>query len=73
VIDRTVWPRAGASALYRTGKGWEAVAARPQGYDRPWARPPWAPGDTAPSTAATPRTPVPHDATPQPADLAPDD
>ena len=37
-IDRTVWQRTGASALYRTGKGWETVVAYPPGYDRPWAR-----------------------------------
>jgi competence protein ComEC len=73
VIDRTVWPRAGASALYRTDKGWATVSARPSGYDRPWARPPRTTENAAPSTIATPRTPVPRDATPQPADLAPDD
>ena len=37
-IDRTVWPRTGATALYRVGKGWESVVAYPPGYDRPWAR-----------------------------------
>jgi competence protein ComEC len=68
-IDRTVWPRAGATALYRTGKGWDMVAANPPGYDRPWARPPRAPIEVAP---ATPSVPV-RDATPQPEALAPDD
>jgi competence protein ComEC len=68
-IDRTVWPRAGATALYRTGKGWDMVAANPPGYDRPWARPPRAPMEAVP---ATPALPV-RDATPQPEALAPDD
>jgi competence protein ComEC len=77
VIDRTVWPRAGATALYRAARGWETISANPPGYDRPWARPPRGPADvSAPATPvptiATPRT-TPRDATPQPADLAPDD
>ena len=38
VIDRTIWRRTGASALYRAPKGWETVVAYPPGYDRPWAR-----------------------------------
>jgi competence protein ComEC len=72
VIDRTIWPRSGATALYRTAKGWETIVAHPAGYDRPWARPPRTPADAAtPATAARP-APVPRDATP-PADLAPDD
>src|SRR5205814_1384870 len=37
-IDRAVWPRTGATALYRTAKGWETVVAFPPGYERPWAR-----------------------------------
>ena len=37
-IDRTVWLRTGATALYRAGSGWERVVAYPPGYDRPWAR-----------------------------------
>jgi competence protein ComEC len=39
VIDRTVWRRTGANALYRVGNGWQAVGAYPVGYDRPWAKP----------------------------------
>ena len=50
-IDRTVWPRTGASALYRVGKGWETVVAHPPGYDRPWAK---APQPTRGERAATP-------------------
>jgi hypothetical protein len=67
-----VWPRAGATALYRVGKGWEMVAANPAGYDRPWARPPRAPAEAAPAAPSAPRAP-PRDATPQPEALAPDD
>jgi competence protein ComEC len=80
VIDRAVWPRSGATALYRRGKGWETVAANPPGYDRPWARAPRAPAEAAtpappaPPAAAAPVPPMtPRDATPQPSDLAPDD
>jgi competence protein ComEC len=73
VIDRTVWPRAGATALYRRGDSWETTATTPPGYDRPWARPPRAPADTAAPINATRPAPTPRDATPQPADLAPDD
>ena len=68
-IDRTVWPRTGASALYRVGNGWETAAAQPPGYDRPWARAMPARGET---TSTPRRTPQP-DATPRAEDLAPDD
>src|SRR5205807_9037791 len=37
-IDRTVWRRTGATALYRSDKGWETVVAFPPGFERPWAR-----------------------------------
>jgi competence protein ComEC len=72
VIDRTIWPRIGATALYRVGKSWEAVAAHPAGYDRPWARPPRAPAEAATVAPSAPGLP-PRDATPQPEALAPDD
>jgi competence protein ComEC len=38
LIDREVWRRTGAVALKRDGNGFEMIAARPPGYDRPWAR-----------------------------------
>jgi competence protein ComEC len=59
-IDRTVWPRTGASVLYRRGKGWETVVVHPAGYDRPWSRTLPAIG-TAPATATPATAP---DATP---------
>ena len=67
-IDRAVWPRTGASALYRVGKGWETVVAYPAGHDRPWTR-------AGPSQEAPPASsrPAPRDATPRQDDLAPDD
>jgi competence protein ComEC len=69
-IDRTVWPRTGATALYRRGNGWEAVVAYPPGYDRPWAKAqPRGEGD-APAT--TSRAPA-RDATPRADDLSADD
>lgn len=70
LIDRAVWPRTGATALYRTGKGWETIVAYPAGYDRPWARAPLA--RTVSETPASPR-PAPRDATPRTEDLAPED
>jgi competence protein ComEC len=70
-IDRTVWQRTGASALYRTGKGWETVVAYPARYDRPWAlAKPTA--DVAPFVPATARA-TSRDATPRAEDLAPED
>jgi len=59
LVDRTVWHAQGATALRWTGDRFEIKAARPTGYDRPWAHAP-------PSiVAATP----PPDATPRPEDL----
>jgi competence protein ComEC len=68
-IDRTVWPRAGAAALYRAGNGWERVVAYPAGYDRPWARAPAARGEGETTAAPSP----PRDATPRTEDLNADD
>ena len=70
-IDRTVWQRTGASALYRTGNGWETVVAYPAGYDRPWAKA--KPMAGAAESASPPNRSPPHDATPRTEDLAPDD
>jgi competence protein ComEC len=64
VIDRDVWRRHGAAALTRAGKTFEIVFARPQNYDRPWARSSSAnAGDTR-----TPRQSSP-DATPRRDDI----
>jgi competence protein ComEC len=70
-IDRTAWQRSGASALYRTAKGWETVAAYSPGYDRPWARAKPIADIARPAPAAT--QPPPRDATPRTEDLAADD
>src|SRR4051794_31784646 len=69
-IDRTVWPRTGAAALYRSRNGWERVVAYPPGYDRPWARAPAARAEGA-TTGAAPS--APRDATPRPEDLSVED
>jgi hypothetical protein len=75
-IDRAVRMRSGALALRRVGNSWEITPARPDGYDRPWAR---SRGATAaasasePSTAASKPKPSQRDAAPKPADLGPDD
>jgi competence protein ComEC len=72
IIDRAVRLRLGAIALRRNGAGWEMTSARPEGYDRPWARA-RAPA-SAPATehSATPK-PSKRDATPKPADLGAED
>ncbi|PWB64815.1 MAG: competence protein ComEC [Bradyrhizobiaceae bacterium] len=71
VIDRTVWPRTGALALYSSPDGWRMVAATPRGTDRPWAPAPRAIGDASAPTA--PGRPERRDATPRSEDLAPGD
>ena len=68
-IDRTVWPRSGASALYRRGRAWETVAAYPAGYDRPWAKAAPRPD----GAAAPPATGPLRDATPRAEDLGAED
>jgi competence protein ComEC len=71
VIDRKVWQRSGAVALRRIGDRFEMIAARPEGYNRPWAR---ALPQTEDSPArATPARPVARDATPREEDLEPGD
>jgi competence protein ComEC len=70
VIDRNVLRRTGAVALRRASDGFTMLAARPPGYDRPWAQA--RPGASGSSTTPSARTPTP-DATPQPEDLEPGD
>ncbi len=69
VVDRTVYPRTGALALYQTPEGWNMVAAMPRGHERPWAQPPRAIGDGA--APALPGRAGARDATPTPEDLGP--
>jgi len=63
VIDGDMLRRSGAISLRRAGDGFAISAVRPQGYDRPWARPP--------DRATT--GPVAADATPRPETLEPGD
>jgi competence protein ComEC len=70
IIDRATLRARGAMALSRDGTGWIVSAARPAGYDRPWARAQPAP-DVPPATRAT--RPAPRDATPRLEDLEPGD
>lgn len=65
LLDRKVWRVNGAMSLRWTGEGFEQQAARPAGYDRPWAR---APRGTA-ETASPPARPASRDATPRDDDL----
>jgi competence protein ComEC len=68
-IDRAVWPNTGASALYRTAKGWERVVAYPAGYDRPWAKAATRPEGGAAVPATSTAAAAPRDATPKAEDL----
>jgi competence protein ComEC len=73
VIDRARLTRQGSLALWRKGRGFAIEAARPRGFDRPWA--PLAAGDSEADTPFISRPSVPRsrDATPSEADLQADD
>jgi competence protein ComEC len=75
VIDRGVLRRYGAMALRRVGGGFELMASRPDGYDRPWARAAPRPATRSEDISRAPSAvqPVPRDATPRPEDLEPGD
>jgi competence protein ComEC len=65
LVDRKVWRANGAIGLRWVGDRFELSAARPAGYERPWARPPRAVAETV---TVTPR-PAMRDATPREDDL----
>ena len=69
LIDRRAWRANGAMALHWTGNRFELRAARPSGYERPWARGPREPASATqtPTRLATPN------ATPRANDLEPGD
>jgi len=69
LIDRKVWRSNGATALRWTEGQFEMTAARPEGYERPWARAPRLPSETGPA----PLRPIVRDATPRMEDIEPDD
>jgi competence protein ComEC len=64
LIDRTLWRPQGAITLRWTGDRFEMNAARPAGYERPWAQRP----REAKSTL-TPARPAAPDATPKPEEM----
>jgi competence protein ComEC len=65
LVDRKAWRANGAISLRWVGDRYELSAARPPGYERPWARPPRV---TAETDATTPR-PAARDAMPRTDDL----
>jgi competence protein ComEC len=69
VVDRQVWRRAGATALRRVDKGFEMAAARPAGYERPWARALGQSGEASGEARSAATRPRARDATPNPDDL----
>ena len=69
LIDRKAWRANGAIALRWTGDRFELSAARPPGYERPWARGPREPE----SATQAPTRPAAPDATPRVNDLEPGD
>jgi len=73
VINRARLTRQGSLALWRKGSGFAVEAARPRGFDRPWA--PLATGDSESDTpfVSRPSAPRSRDATPSEADLQADD
>jgi competence protein ComEC len=68
LIDHKAWRANGAMALRWTGDRFEQSAARPSGYERPWARAP-----RIAETAQAPTRPTSRDATPRTDDLEPGD
>ena len=70
-VDRTEWPRTGATALYRRANGWDRVVAFPPGYDRPWAR--LRPARTESGAPSSSARSAPRDATPRAEDLSAED
>jgi competence protein ComEC len=73
VIDRARLNRQASLALWRKANGFAVEAARPRGFDRPWA--PLAAGDSEADTpfVSPPSASRSRDATPSEADLQPDD
>jgi competence protein ComEC len=65
LIDRRAWRANGALALRWTGDRYELTAARPPGYERPWARGPREPAEGA----LAPARPAAGDATPRTEDM----
>ena len=73
VVDRQALKHNGAVALRRVGQGFEMMATRPAGYDRPWARALPAPNDTPETGRSSATRRQPPDATPSTEDLEPGD
>jgi competence protein ComEC len=69
LVDRQVWRRSGATALRRMGEGFEITAARPAGYERPWARAIASRSDGPQASRAPSSQAPPRDATPRGDDL----
>jgi competence protein ComEC len=73
LIDRKVWRRTEALALRRVGDRFEMIAARPPGFDRPWARALPQAGENEGAVGLVSVRPVARDATPRVEDMEPGD
>ena len=62
LVDRDVWRANGATTLRWTGDRFEIAAARPAGYERPWARGAVHSKPSAVSTSQSTPDAVPHSA-----------
>lgn len=60
LVDRDVWRANGAMTLHWTGDRFEFAAARPAGYERPWARGAVHSAASATSALSSARDAVPH-------------
>jgi competence protein ComEC len=69
VVDRKAWRAHGAIALRRVGHGFQASAARPTGYDRPWAPAARGEGQAAGGGEIFRSPATPRDASPPDTDL----
>jgi competence protein ComEC len=69
IVGRELSRAGGALALYRKGDGFDIVRARPNGHDRPWAKP----GPAAQEETRNSIRPAQRDATPRAEDLDADD
>lgn len=73
MIDSVRLRRQGALALWRKTGGFDVLAAKPRGFDRPWSPAVESDGETDGFIPTRPSLSRPTDATPSEADLQADE